>query len=252
MILLHRQCVWGHRPLSCCQSDAFQMHCMMDHNMTVLFCINSSISFDKILNTTGLNTAPNHGRSSTVFRRWLYTHTVEPLSWPADDRYWQQFEPKLSNLLYFLRIYSLSGVSLLLLSSSHWSQGHTAHHAEISQVYKGSCLKYSNVRVKWLCSLPHCRSWKKSLPPISHNFFSNYYQLIKDGAWILLKGAPKYFFFYFLFFITSIHVHFWNHCPEQCSRFPPLSEHSWLLISTPVDSAVMLAILQIYLDATLN
>lgn len=148
--------------------------------------------------------------------------------------------------------YSLSGVSLLLLSSSHWSQGHTARHAEISQVYTGSCLKYSNVRVKWLCSLPHCRSWKKSLPPISHNFFSNYYQLIKDGAWILLKGAPKYFFFYFLFFITSIHVHFWNHCPEQCSRFPPLSEHSWLLISTPADSAVMLAILQIYLDATLN
>lgn len=84
---------------------ANQMHSMMDHNMTVLFCIHSSISFDKILNTTGLNTAPNHGRASTVFRRWLYTHTVEPLSWPPDDRYWQQFEPKLANLLYFLRIW---------------------------------------------------------------------------------------------------------------------------------------------------
>lgn len=37
--------------------------------LTVLVCIHSSNSFDKISNTTAWNPAPNHDRASVVFKR---------------------------------------------------------------------------------------------------------------------------------------------------------------------------------------
>lgn len=91
MLLLHWQylgiifMLWNETPTNQTLACACLWYCMLDQNMTALFCVHNSIYFDNILNITAWNVAPNHERASIMYTLlyfspkllWTYVWGVE-------------------------------------------------------------------------------------------------------------------------------------------------------------------------------